>query len=210
MSFALLQTALLMPAELALNGLLRLDAATAARLQTLQGKTLAVFVSRPAFVLYASVNAKGLHLSSVFEAEPDASLHGSIPALTKLLTKGASVTNLYSSNVELRGNTAFVQQLQNLLLDLDVDWEFQLSRLIGNLPTALISSGFDQVAGFVRNSGEKFRQNLQDYLAEESTLLPRAHELESHYAAINDLALRVDRLLARVEIFAAAKHNSIT
>lgn len=210
MSFALLQTALLMPAELAINGLLRLDAAAAARLQSLQGKTLAVFVTQPAFVLYVSVNAEGLHLSPVFEAEPTASLHGSIPALMKLLTKGASVTNLYGSNVELRGNTAFVQQLQNLLLDLDIDWEFQLSRLIGNLPTSLISSGLGQVAGFARNSGEKFRQNLRDYLAEESTLLPRAHELEAHYAAINALALRVDRLLARVELFSAPKPPSIT
>jgi ubiquinone biosynthesis accessory factor UbiJ len=207
MSFALLQTALLMPAELALNGLLRLDAATAARLQTLQGKTLAVFITQPAFVLYVSVNANGLHLSPVFEAEPDASLHGSIPALMKLLTKGASVGNLYGTNVELRGNTSFVQQLQNLLLDLDVDWQFQLSRLIGNLPTSLISSGIGQVAGFARNSGEKFRQNLRDYLAEESTLLPRAHELEAHYAAINALALRIDRLQARVELFSARQNN---
>jgi ubiquinone biosynthesis protein UbiJ len=46
------------------------------------------------------------------------------------------------------------------------------------------------------------QQNLQDYLAEESTLLPRAHELEAFYSAINELTLRVDRLQARIELLA--------
>ena len=207
MSLALLQTALLMPAELALNSLLALDTAAAARLQALQGKTLAVHISQPAFVLYVSITAKGLHLSSVFEGQPDASLHGSIPALMKLLAKGAGISNLHAMNVELRGNTGFVQQLQNLLLDLDIDWEFQLSRLIGNLPTSLISSGFNQVADFAKNSGSRFKQNLQEYLAEESTLLPRAHELEAFYSSVNELALRVDRLQASVDLFSNAKES---
>jgi ubiquinone biosynthesis protein UbiJ len=207
MALPLLQTALLMPAELALNGLLSLDAATAARLEALQGKTLAVHISQPAFVLYVGITAQGIHLSPVFEAEPDASLHGSIPALMKLLTKGTSLTNLHGLNVELRGDTGFVRQLQTLLLDLDIDWEFQLSKLIGNLPTSLISSGFNQVADFARKSGTRFQQNLQDYLAEESPLLPRARELEAFYSAITDLTLRVDRLQARLELLANANKS---
>lgn len=206
MSFELLQTALLMPAELALNGLLGFDAATPARLQNLQGKTLAVHVSQPRFVVYIGVTNKGLHLSSVFDGEPDASLHGSIPALLKLLAKGSGITNLHASDVELRGNTGFVQQLQSLLLHLDIDWEFQLSRIIGNLPTSLISSGVNQAAAFAKQSGSRLRQNLQDYLAEESDLLPRAHELEAHYAAINELVLRVDRLQARLDLHTSGKN----
>ncbi|MES2624129.1 MAG: SCP2 sterol-binding domain-containing protein [Pseudomonadota bacterium] len=203
MSFALLQTALLMPAELALNKLLTLDAATAARLQSLQGKTLAVHLSQPTFVLYVCVSGAGLRLSPVFEGQPDASLHGSVPALLKLLARGATHTNLHMTNVELRGNTSFVQQLQHLLLDLDIDWEFQLSRLIGNLPTSLVSSGFNQVADFAKTSGTRLKQNLQDYLQEESNLLPRVHELDAFYSAINELALRVDRLQARADLLSS-------
>ncbi len=205
MSFALLQTALLIPTELAVNNLLSLDPATVVRLQALQGKTLAVHVTQPAFVLYVRITAKGVQLSPVFEGQPDASLHGSTAALLKLLSKGAGITNLHASNVELRGNTGFVQQLQNLLADLDIDWQFQLSRLIGNLPTSVISSGFNQVADFAKESGSRFKQNLQDYLAEESTLLPRAHELGTFYSGINELALRVDRLQARIDLFAIAQ-----
>jgi ubiquinone biosynthesis protein UbiJ len=207
MAFALLQTALLMPAELALNSLLKLDAATPSRLQNLQGKTLAVHVTQPQLVIFVSITNKGLHLSPIFEGQPDASLHGSIPALLKLLSKSASVTNLHTVDVELRGNTGFVQQLQNLLLDLDVDWEFQLSRIIGNLPTSMISSSVNQVVDFAKQSGGRFKQNLQDYLAEESTLLPHAHELEAHYAAIDELALRVDRLQARFDFYVTSRNK---
>jgi ubiquinone biosynthesis accessory factor UbiJ len=207
MALELFQTALLMPVELALNSLLRLDAATPSRLQNLQGKTLAIHVTQPQFVTFVSITDKGLHLSPVFEGQPDASLHGSIAALLKLLSKGASVANLHATNVELRGNTGFVQQLQNLLLDLDIDWEFQLSRIIGNLPTSVISRGLNETMDFAKQSSSRFKQNLQDYLAEESTLLPRAHELESRYAAINELALRVDRLQARLDSYATTRKN---
>jgi ubiquinone biosynthesis protein UbiJ len=100
-----------------------------------------------------------------------------------------------------------VQQLQNLLLDLDVDWEFQLSGIIGNLPTSVISSGVHRAVDFTKQSAGRFKQSLQDYLAEESTLLPRAHELEAHYAAIAELALRVDRLQARFDLYASAPEN---
>jgi ubiquinone biosynthesis protein UbiJ len=207
MAFELFQTALLMPAELALNSLLKLDAATPSRLQNLQGKTLAVHVTQPQFVIYLSITHQGLHLSPLFEGEPDASLHGSIPALLRLLSKGNGITSLHASNVELRGNTSFVQQLQNLLLDLDIDWEFQFSRIIGNLPTSVLSSGFNQAADFAKQSSSRFKQNLQDYLAEESTLLPRTHELEAHYAAINALALRVDRLQAKFDLYARSEKS---
>jgi ubiquinone biosynthesis protein UbiJ len=196
-----------MPAELALNSLLKLDAATPSRLQNLQGKTLAVHVTQPQFVIYLSITHQGLHLSHLFEGKPDASLHGSIPALLRLLSKGNGITSLHASNVELRGNTSFVQQLQNLLLDLDIDWEFQFSRIIGNLPTSVLSSGFNQAADFAKQSSSRFKQNLQDYLAEESTLLPRTHELEAHYAAINALALRVDRLQAKFDLYARSEKS---
>src|SRR5690606_17904475 len=122
---------LLHPVELTVNRLLALDAASGPRLARLEGRTLALHVTRPELNLYVTVRNRSLHLRSIHEGEPAASLHGSASALLGLLVRREPVINLQPSQLELRGNTAFVQELQALLLDLDVDWEYQLSKFIG-------------------------------------------------------------------------------
>jgi ubiquinone biosynthesis protein UbiJ len=206
-SFSLLQNTMLLPAELALNQLLVLDAATPARLSKLRGRTLAVHISQPTLTLYVSITGNGLHLSSIFEDQPDASVHGPLTGLLKLLAQGASTTNLYSSKVEIQGDTGFVQALQALLLDVDVDWEFQLGKFIGDIPTHVFSTGLKQSSDFIRSTGFRIKQNLQDYLAQETSFFPKAHELENFYAAVTELTLRVDRLRAKVENYKNRENN---
>ncbi|MES2604058.1 MAG: SCP2 sterol-binding domain-containing protein, partial [Pseudomonadota bacterium] len=60
MSFALLQSALLLPIELTLNQLLALDAASRSRLAAMAGKTIAVEVQQPALTIYVSVQTDKL------------------------------------------------------------------------------------------------------------------------------------------------------
>lgn len=198
MSLSLLQTALFIPVEALLNQLLRLDAASAARLAALEGRTLAVFVTTPAFAIYISVRNRQLHLSPLFEGEPTASLRGPASALLKVLTQSNSVHNLAPYQVELRGSTGFVQDLQTLLQDLDVDWEFHLSRIVGDLPTAAVSKTMDSGKDFIQNSVNTAKDNLHDYLAYECELFPSKTALEQFQAQLLELSLRTDRLEARI------------
>src|SRR5690606_16602227 len=107
MSLALLQNALLLPLELALNGVLALDPASQRRLHALEGKTLAVHATQPSTSVYISVRGKRLHLSSVFEGREEASLQGSARALLGLLLRREPIASLHASKLELRGDTGF-------------------------------------------------------------------------------------------------------
>jgi|Laugresp1bdmlbsn_1035097.scaffolds.fasta_scaffold14706_2 ubiquinone biosynthesis protein UbiJ len=198
MSLSLLQTALLIPVEALLNRLLTLDAASAARLSALEGRTLAVFVTTPEFALYVSVRNRQLHLSPIFEGEPTASLRGSATALLQVLMQRNPVHSLAPYRVELRGSTGFVQDLQTLLRDLDMDWEFQLSRFIGDLPVAAVSTTMASGKEFVASSARAVKDNLQDYLAYECELFPSRAALELLQMQLQELALRTDRLEARI------------
>ena len=199
MSFPLLQTALLLPLELALNGVLALDAAGRQRLLNLEGSTLAIRATQPSVSVFVSVRGSNLRLSAVHEGPETASLQGPAAALLKLLLSGARVDSLHAQNIELRGDTGFVQQLQILLLDLDIDWEYQLSRLLGDIPTQTLADGARGASGYLRKSGERLRENVSEYLHEESGLLPGAAALEAFYRDIAELKLRADRLQARLD-----------
>jgi ubiquinone biosynthesis protein UbiJ len=201
MSLALLQTALLLPLEFAINGVLRLDAASKLRLAKLEGSTLALHSIQPSASLFVSVRGNGLHLSALHEGAATASLHGPASALLGLLLRREPVDSLHARNLELRGDTAFVQQLQALLLDLDIDWEYQLSRLVGDIPTQAFSDGVRAAGAQLHKAGSRVRENVSEYLHEESSLLPGADELESFYREITELKLRADRLQARIEHF---------
>jgi ubiquinone biosynthesis protein UbiJ len=94
-----------------------------------------------------------------------------------------------------------------LLLDVDVDWEFQLGKFIGDIPTHVFSTGLKQSSDFIRSTGFRIKQNLQDYLAQETSFFPKAHELENFYATVTELTLRVDRLQAKVENYKNRENN---
>ena len=200
MSFALLQSALLLPLELTLNQLLSMDAASRSRLAAMAGKTLAVQVEQPAMTIYVSVHADKLRLSPRHEHEITTTLIGSASALLGLLVRREPLTNLQGSKLELRGDLRFAQALQNLLLDLQIDWEFQLSRFIGDVPTQAMADGVRAAKDYAQKTSARIREDVQDFLQQESGLLPVSAELDAFYDAVQALVLRVDRLDARLRL----------
>jgi ubiquinone biosynthesis accessory factor UbiJ len=202
MSFALLQTALLLPFEATLNGLLALDAASSTRLKQAEGATLGVHSTAPTLQLFIHVRQGKLKISPVFEGIPTASLHGSSTALLGLLLQQHPVHSLAPHGIELRGSTAFVQTLQDILKDLDIDWEFHMSRLLGDLPTAAFSSVLAGTKDYVGLTTRSMRQGVDDYLAHENPLLLGRPRFEAFQSALLQLSLRLDRLQARVDLAA--------
>ncbi|HEY0962058.1 MAG TPA: SCP2 sterol-binding domain-containing protein [Pseudomonadales bacterium] len=198
MSFALLQNSLLLPVELMLNAVLALDAASKPRLQRIDGNTLAVHMTQPALTVYVIVRGGRLQLAAIHEGSETASLRGSATALLGLLLRREPVDSLHAHGIELRGDTAFVQQLQTILQDLDVDWEYQLSRFFGDIPTQTFADGLRGARAQLRNTGARVRDNVDEYLHEESGLLPDANSLEAFYRDIGELKLRAERLEARI------------
>jgi ubiquinone biosynthesis accessory factor UbiJ len=198
MSFALLQTALLLPIELALNQVLSLDAASKQRLAKLEGRTLGIQVQQPSLALYIKVYGSKLHLSSMHEGDATTTIIGAASSLLALLLKREELSSLQGKGVELRGDIGFAQALQKLLLNLDIDWEFHLSRFIGDIPTQALHDGIEKTQRYASRTAQRVGEDVQNFLKEESGLLPSNAELEAFYAQVQDLVLRVDRSEARL------------
>ncbi|HTQ99419.1 MAG TPA: SCP2 sterol-binding domain-containing protein [Candidatus Acidoferrum sp.] len=196
MSFALLQSAMLLPLELAVNQVLALDATSAGKLAALEGNALAIESKQPAATFFITVAGGKLRLSPRYEGTTTATLSGSPTALLRLLLKREAVTSLHDSGLELRGNTGFVQALQNVLLGLRIDWEFQLSLVLGDIPTQLLADGVHKSQSYLHRTADRVRRDVGDFLLEEGRLVPAPDELEKFYADVQSLALRLDRLEA--------------
>jgi len=199
MSIALLQSALLLPLELAVNGVLALDSASRQRLGKLAGNTLAIVVRQPEITLFLSIDANKIRLGLRHEGTVKSTLLGSATALAGLLFKREPLTSLQDKDLELRGDTGFAQSLQNLLLDLHIDWEYQLSRVMGDVPVQLLASGVHKSQDYLQKTVQRINQDLGNFLQDESGVLPAAAELEVFYSEVQALVLRLDRLDARLQ-----------
>lgn len=200
MSLTLLQTALLLPLEALLNGVLKMDAASGARLAALEGKTLAVQSTQPALVLYVSIRKRQLRLSPLFEGGATATLRGPASGLLQLLLQAETPASLAPFGVDLQGSTGFMQDLQLLLRDLDFDWEFHLSRIIGDLPVAAMAKGMETAVAFTQQTLAAARTNLSEYLNYESDLFPERSAVKQFEAALLDLSQQLDRIEARIDL----------
>lgn len=198
MSLALLQSAMLLPLELAVNQLLALDASSTRKLAALEGGTLAVLMKQPTAEVFITINSGKLRLTPRFEGETTATLIGPATALAALLLKREPISGLHNTGIELRGNTAFAQSLQGVLLESRIDWEYQLSRVLGDIPTRLVADGIHKSQHYLQRAAQRINRDISDFVLEEGRLVPAADELEKFYADVQALVLRLDRLDARV------------
>ncbi|AJE20146.1 ubiquinone biosynthesis accessory factor UbiJ [Azotobacter chroococcum] len=194
----MLGTALLASAEHALNRLLRLDGTAQPRLARLGGRVIAVRCTAPELTLHILPNADGLRLASHWQGEADCTLHAPAASLLRLAVSRQKTAILHSPEVRLEGDSASLLALAGILEDLELDWEYELSRWLGPVATQLFAGSLQHATRWSGQSLASLRQDLADYLGEESSTLVGRHEAEARFAEVDDLRLALDRLEARL------------
>lgn len=196
----MLVTAALATAELGINRLLSLDSTALIRLAKLQGKVLAIHASSPAFTLYLLPHDQGIRLATRWEAPADCTLTAPVSRLLNLALSRHKTEALHSEDFDLDGDSGLFMELASILQSLDLDWEYQLGKWFGPVASGLLGGHLRSRAGWARDSAESLRQDLADYLAEESRQLVGEAEAQARFREIDDLKLALERAEARVEL----------
>ena len=136
-------------------------------------------------------------------AAAEGKIRGSALAMLGLLTERKDRRALVNPNIEISGDSEFVQGIYQLFLEMEIDWQEPLSQLIGDIPT----QGIEQLVNGLRNltlgAAASLKRNVDEYLHEESSLVPPLSRIESFDQDLDSLRLRLDRLQARIQLLAA-------
>ena len=190
---------LLASVEHGVNRVLRLDSTALARLTHLNGKIIAVDCTSPALQLFILPRDEGLLLATHWAAEADCILRAPASSLLHLALSRNKTAILHDPEVALEGDSAVLMDLAAVLQDLELDWEYELSRWIGPVPTQLISGHLRSRTRWYQQGFASLNQNLAEYLSEESRTLVGQREAQARFRELDKAKIDLERLEARFE-----------
>ncbi|MBZ0330160.1 SCP2 sterol-binding domain-containing protein [Halomonas sp. ANAO-440] len=194
-------TLLLAGIERTLNALLAQDPAAPSRLARLSGNRLLLRLERPDLSLAIHFHPAGLDL-----LRPEAQDEDAIDAVVTLnaetlgkLLGGESIERLmFQGKLSVRGQVHLLEATRDLLLDLDLDWEGEMARWLGDVPAHGLAEGLRRATRWGRRARGEMRNDIAEYVFEEAKLLPGKYQLENLRDHLTELEMTTDRLEARL------------
>jgi len=189
--------------ESALNHYFSLDPDAIRRFSTLEGKVIAVEIKGLDKMICLFLSADGFLVLSDFDGEADATIHGSPMALAKMALVNDPKDLLFRGEISISGDSALANRFNQLLKQVDIDWEEILANKIGDIAA-------HKMGNFVRDVHHWFSRGKQsaymdggEYIQEEARLTPSNAELRRFIRQVDEVREATDRLKARIDILKA-------
>ncbi|WP_249978424.1 ubiquinone biosynthesis accessory factor UbiJ [Vreelandella olivaria] len=194
-------TLLLAGCERTLNALLARDPAAPTRLSALAGSRLLVRLEKPYLQLVLHYHHAGIDLlrgDDLDETDVDAIIELTPETFSEWLS-GASIERLmFEGKLSVRGRTHLVEATRDLLFDLDIDWEGEMARWLGDIPAHSLAEGLRRVARWGIRAKDELLQDVTEYVVEEARLLPGRQQRDVLRDHLTELEVATDRLAARL------------
>ncbi len=191
--------ALLAVVEQALNRYIELDPEGAAGFAALEGRIIGIELKGFGTRVTIIPSAQRLQLFGGYDAPPDCLIRGTPLGLARMGMAERKETQVIKGEVEIEGDTTLAQAFNRALAGLDVDWEEQLARVIGDPFAHQVGTRVRAAARWGQKTSESLTADLQEYLQEEARLLPTRYEIEAFLAQVDILRDDVERAEAHVE-----------
>lgn len=185
--------------EQTLNRVLALDPEGARRISALQGQVILIELEGFGTRFYLIPGPGQVQLYGAYSAEPDCSLRGTPLALARIGLSDQPTDELFAGGVRVEGDTGLAQQFGSIVKELDIDWEEQLARLVGDPVAHRLGNTARAAQDWGRGSANRLGQALKEYLQEEARLVPSDYEVDEFLAEVDTLRDDVERLAARIE-----------
>ena len=188
--------------ERILNQYLRLDPDVLPKAAALTGKAVAVdFSFTPAgergarLILYFLPSAAGLRITESFAGDPDTVIRGAPLALLSQFRNGG---RSLETGVAVLGDIEVGRAFQELLGSVDIDWEEQLSVLLGDTAAHQVGNALRGLRAWGRQALDTLLKNTAEYFQEEARDLPSSGAMADFLDTVDALRSATDRLEARI------------
>ena len=184
--------------ENAFNRYIELDPSGHQRLARLAGKIIAIDITGLDLSLTIIPGTDSVHIMSHYDGEVDTRLTGAPFSLLRMSLGKHSEQQLFSGDVEITGDTDTGQRFNQILKELDIDWEENLSHITGDVIAHQIGYGFRKFMSWGKEAQDSILKDTAEYLEEEAQLVTTPYEIDDFNHNVDKIRNDAERLAARI------------
>lgn len=178
--------------EQAVNKFISLDPETAQRWQSLAGRQVELVILPLEISVFLTLTPSGVQLLKERPEIIDTKIKG-----TPMVFFQSSMGKIPKGLI-IEGNVELGKDLSDVLRQVDIDWEGEAAKVIGDVPAYQIGKITRQAKKFFQQAATSLQENLTEYLQEEARLLPSRLLLTDFYQDVDQLRNDVERLAIRI------------
>lgn len=172
----------------------------------LEDRVFAIRVGDTALAMYAIVGRDEIFLTNEYGDDPDVVVSGSLLSLAKLAGPDGDRA-IRDGVVELTGDAELAIEFQNMLRYGRPDLEEELSAVVGDVVAHTIGDFARDVGRWGEDARSVLRQNVGEYLQEESRAVPSRYETDKFRKQVESLRDDVARFEARLKRLETRRSN---
>ena len=193
-----LHTAGIAALEKVINQALKLDVGSSKKLGLLDGKVFRIDLDGPNLQFFILPSENTLMLMGHYEGIATTQVRGYPSDFVELLTADDAGSALINGNITLQGDSASLLELQAILYNLDLDWEAELAKVVGDIPAHQIGKAVRSGLQWGKQTRNSLMRQTEEYIHEEGRLLPTRAEIEDFFTDVSKLKDDTDRLAAKI------------
>jgi len=189
--------------ELIINKALALNNNKLVSFSAINQKTLTLKLAELTFPLSFTVNstasATGFIVRTHVESS-DCTINTSINTLKKLKDNQSLTLLIKQDELDVNGDIKLAQQFANIAQSLAIDWQSELARHLGDVPTHQLLQFGNKITKSMSAAGKKIGADIGEYLVHEKRLVVTTSQIASFNQQTKDIANKVDTLSARIDM----------
>ncbi len=184
--------------ERALNATLAMDPASVQLLAKLDGRVIAMNIESIDGSFYLLPHRERVTIEIDHDQNPDIVIKGGLLAYVRSATASVRGSANPDQLLEISGDAHSVAVLRDFLRSLQLDFEEQLSSLVGDMPARQAGNQIRSFAEWAEQVGQSIAVNTGEYLTEEKQLLVARPRIDRFLIAVDQLQNDTERLASRL------------
>jgi len=184
--------------ETLINQFLRYNLHGTRALKPLSGKTLTVKLAELPWPLSFTISHEKVHVTSS-EEHYHCCLITSISTLFEL-NKNQQLTDLIKNDqLDIQGDLKVAQRFAEIAQTLDIDWQSELAKRIGDIPTYQLGQLGRQLRDKLNFAAKQIQADAGEWLVHEKRMIVTAAELDSFSLEVEQVEQQASALQQRLE-----------
>lgn len=162
----------------------------------LEQKNLVVHLSELGFPLSFIVNSNKVLVTSLSE-NPDCAIHTSIKTLVALQKEQQLTELIKQDKLDIVGDIKVAQHFANVAETLNIDWQSELAKHIGDIPTYKLTQLSKKIASKLSFASQQIQADSSEWLVHEKRLVVTNSQVSEFNLQVSKLEIDTDTFADR-------------